>query len=40
VGAAADVRRLLTELRQRNIPIEKTLVEHVTVKDELLILSL
>ncbi len=39
VGANSDARQLLADLHARGIPIEKALVEHVTEKDELLILA-
>jgi hypothetical protein len=38
VGAAPDFEPLLAMLEQSGIPVERTLIEHVTRKDELLIL--
>ncbi len=38
VGAAPDFEQLLAMLEQSAIPVERTLIEHVTRKDELLIL--
>jgi hypothetical protein len=38
VGAAPDFEQLLAVLEQSGIPVERTLIEHVTRKDELLIL--
>jgi Family of unknown function (DUF5678) len=39
VGAAPDFEQLLALLEQSGIPAERTLIEHVTRKEELLILS-
>ena len=38
VGAAPDFEQLLVMLEQSGIPVERTLIEHVTRKEELLIL--
>jgi Family of unknown function (DUF5678) len=38
VGAAPDFEQLLAMLEQSGIPVERTLIEHVTRKEELLIL--
>jgi Family of unknown function (DUF5678) len=38
VGAAPDFEQLLALLEQSGIPVERTLIEHVTRKEELLIL--
>jgi uncharacterized protein DUF5678 len=38
VGAAPDFEQLLAVLEQSGIPVERTLIEHVTRKEELLIL--
>ena len=38
VGAAPDFEQLLAMLEQNSIPVERTLIEHVTRKEELLIL--
>jgi Family of unknown function (DUF5678) len=38
VGAAPDFEQLLALLEQSGIPAERTLIEHVTRKEELLIL--
>jgi hypothetical protein len=38
VGAAPDFEQLLAMLEQNGIPVERTLIEHVTRKEELLIL--
>jgi hypothetical protein len=38
VGAAPDFEQLLALLEQSAIPVERTLIEHVTRKEELLIL--
>ena len=38
VGAAPDFEQLLAMLEQSGIPVERTLIEHVTHKEELLIL--
>jgi hypothetical protein len=40
VGAATDVDQLLTALQREGIPAERALIEHVTGKEELLILSI
>jgi hypothetical protein len=40
VGAAPDVDQLLTALQHEGIPAEHALIEHVTGKEELLILSI
>ncbi len=37
-GASVDLEQLLTDLEQHAVPIEKALIEHVSAKDELLIL--
>ena len=38
VGAAPDFEQLLAMLEQSGIPVVRTLIEHVTYKEELLIL--
>jgi hypothetical protein len=38
VGAAPDFEQLLAMLEQSGVPVERTLIEHVTRKEELLIL--
>ena len=38
VRAAPDFEQLLAMLEQNGIPVERTLIEHVTRKEELLIL--
>ena len=38
VGAAPDFEQLLAMLEQNGIPVERTLIEHMTRKEELLIL--
>jgi hypothetical protein len=38
VGAAPDFEQLLAMLEQSDVPVERTLIEHVTRKEELLIL--
>ncbi len=38
VGTAPDFDQLLDDLQAKGIPVGKTLVEHLTRKDELLIL--
>jgi phosphoserine phosphatase len=38
VSAAPDFEQLLEMLEQNGIPLERTLIEHVTRKEELLIL--
>ena len=39
VGAAPDFEQLLAMLEQSSIPAERVLIEHVTRKEELLILQ-
>ena len=39
VGAAPDFEQLLAMLEQSGIPVERTLIEHVTHTEELFILS-
>ncbi len=38
VGTAPELDQLLTEVKQKGVPVGRSLVEHVTTKDDLLIL--
>lgn len=39
VGSSPDYEKLLTELEEKGVPIERTLFKHLTQKQEIWILS-